>query len=447
MDIGRRGTTLSLRLQLSLWMAALMLVIGSVATTASYRFALGEAHALQDDTLRQIGRLIARAPTATILQMSHSRRLPSDASVEIIQLRPEDAAGNCAGPQDLRVGCGLGDGLQDLPQHGERWRAWIGSQASGFRFAVAQPTALRDEIARDGSLRTLVPMLCLILALIPLVAWVIRRGLQPTVRLASMLDGANEHALARLPMHGIPREIVPFVASINRLLARLCEALEAQRRFVADAAHELRSPLTALTLQAQNLERFFTEPPMRERFDALRQGLNRSSRLVSQLLSLARLQQSAGGPADKVAVNDVIRDAVAEVCGFAESKMIDLGAERLDAVVVDADRLALHTALRNLLDNAVRYTPERGRVDIRAYNENGFAIIEVQDNGPGMSQVEREKACEPFYRAGDGSESGSGLGLAIARDMARAMGGEIQLLAPGLGLLVRLKIPGELAPV
>lgn len=441
MDVERRGTAQSLRVQLSLWMAGLMLVIGSVATTASYRFAMGEAHALQDDTLRQIGALIGRVPTSAIRQMANPRRLPFDASVEIIELPVGTSFEKCDRSTD--PGCGVKDGLQDLPQHGEKWRAWIGSQASGFRFAVAQPTALRDEIARDGSLRTLVPMLCLIVGLVPLVAWIIRRRLQPIIRLASMLDGTDEHAIARLPTHDVPREIVPFVTSINRLLARLRLALENQRRFVADAAHELRTPLTALTLQAQNLEGFSMEPAMRERFDALRQGINRSSRLVAQLLSLARLQQRAPVPTNKISVKDVVSDVIAEAFTFAESKKTDLGAERLDAVIVNADRLALHTVLRNLIDNAIRYTPEEGRVDIRAYYETGFVIIEVQDNGPGMSQADREKACEPFFRAGDGSESGSGLGLAIARDMAHAMGGEIQLLAPDHGLLVRLRIPVE----
>lgn len=443
MDVRQCGTARSLRIQLSLWIIAAILIVGSVATVASYYFALGEAHALQDDTLKQIGELVSRVPASVIEQTGilRAQALSSATSVNVVQLRQEGRAGQCGVSRELVIPCGMSDGLHAVDSSGKTWRVWIGSETSGFRFAVAQPTALRDEIARDGSLRTLVPMLCLMGALIPLVALAVRRMLLPVARLAEALDLANERTVAELPIKGVPQEVVPFVVSINHLLARLGESMTQQRRFVADAAHELRSPLTALTLQAQNLDKLTMTPDMRERVDALRAGLSRSSRLVSQLLSLARLQQGAVDACEPVSVQDVVHQVVDEAYGFAESKQTDLGVERLDAITLYADRLALHTALRNLVDNAIRYTPANGRVDLRVYRDGDWAYIEVQDNGPGIAQEDLDRVCQPFFRAADNTGTGSGLGLAIVSDMARTMGGELTLHTSDTGLLVRLRLP------
>lgn len=443
MDIGRRGTNRSLRMQLALWIVGLMVVVGSIATVASYRFALGEAHALQDDTLRQIGALVRQLPPSDLKVLASIHAVPAiaDASVAIIPLKTHDPGGECGFSHGMKIPCGLKDGLHALHSRGEGWRVWIGSLPSGARYAVAQATALRDEIARDGSLRTLVPMLCLIGVLIPFVTWVIRRMLRPIVQLAETLDDVDERSIAGLPQTDMPLEIAPFVASINRLLARLKHALEQQGRFVADAAHELRSPLTALTLQAQNMEKFPMEPGMRERFEALQSGLGRSTRLVTQLLSLARLHQEGPRAQENLQVGDEVHAAVEEAYPLAEAKGIDLGVERLEATAIKGNRLALHTALRNLLDNAIRYTPAHGRVDLRVYRDGDCVCIEVRDNGPGMPPESLKRACEPFFRGSDGAEPGSGLGLAIVRDMARDLAGELSLSSPGVGLLARIRLP------
>ncbi|WP_201313495.1 ATP-binding protein [Dyella sp. EPa41] len=427
---------------MSLWIIVAIAGVGSIATVASFRFAEGEAHALQDETLKQVGALIRRIPPAVIDQAGIFRPSPpSSEAVAVVRLR-DDAGGLCGATQGIALPCGLGDGLHTVMYGGERWRVWVVSGDAGLRFAVAQPTALRDEIARDGSLRTLVPLLCLMVALMMVVAWVVRRSFKPITQLAEALDRAGRKEIGTLPTAGMPSEIEPFIVSINRLLHRLGEALEQQRRFVADAAHELRSPLTALTLQAQNLDTVAMAPAARERVDELRVGLKRSSRLVSQLLSLARLQQGAADNHGVLWLADIVRQVVGEALDFAESKRIDLGADRLERLGLPGDRLAVQTALRNLVDNAIRYTPAQGRVDIRVYADGTWACIEVEDNGPGMTPDDLGQACRPFFRATQTAETGSGLGLAIANDLARSMGGELQLHAPGTGLLVRLRLPG-----
>jgi len=446
MDVRERRTPQSLRVRLSLWIIAAVMGVGSVATVASFQFAEGEAHALQDETLKQVGGLIHRMPPAVIEQTGiFQPAAPSSEAVAVVRLH-DDGRGICGASQGIAMPCGLSDGMHTVMSDGERWRAWVVSDpAGGMRFAVAQPTALRDEIARDGSLRTLVPLLCLMVALMMVVTWVVRRSFKPITQLAETLDRAGRKEVGTLPIAGVPSEIEPFIVSINRLLHRLGEALEQQRRFVADAAHELRSPLTALTLQAQNLDTVAMAPAARERVDELRVGLKRSSRLVSQLLSLARLQQGAADTRDVVWLADVVQQVVEEALDFAESKRIDLGVDRLERLALPGDRLAVQTALRNLVDNAIRYTYAQGRVDIRVYAEATWACIEVEDNGPGMIPEVLCQACRPFFRATETEETGSGLGLAIANDLARSMGGELKLQAPGTGLLVRLRLPGAYA--
>lgn len=442
MDVKQRGTTRSLRIQLSLWIIAAIAVVGSVATVASFKFAEGEAHDLQDETLKQVGGLVQRVPTSLLGKTGiFQRDAPSSGKVAVIRLYGA-TRGLCGESRDVAIPCGLSEGMHTFVSGGERWRAWVASNPDGTRFAVAQPTALRDEIARDGSLRTLVPLLCLMAALTLVVAWVLRRSFAPISRLAEVLDQRQGRVVHALPIEGVPSEVAPFVISINRLLHRLGDALAQQRRFVADAAHELRSPLTALTLQAQNIDTGPMASETRERIDDLRAGLKRSSRLVSQLLSLARLQQGAEDIHEAVRVTDVVHQVVEEALGFAESKHIDLGVERLESLALQADRLALHTTLRNLLDNAIRYTQDGGRVDLRVYQEDDWVCIEVQDNGPGMTPENLARACQPFFRATEADETGSGLGLAIANDLARSMGGTLQLHAQGVGLVVRLRLPG-----
>lgn len=441
MDVRQRGTTRSLRIQLSLWIMAAIVVVGSVATVASFAFAEGEAHELQDETLKQVGGLVQRIPPAVLEKADiFQPDAPSSERVAVIRLYGA-ARGLCGESRDVAIPCGLSEGMHTFVSGGERWRAWVASNPEGMRFAVVQPTALRDEIARDGSLRTLVPLLFLMAALMLVVAWVLRRSFTPITRLAETLDQTQGRVVDALPIEGVPSEVAPFIVSINRLLQRLREAMAQQRRFVADAAHELRSPLTALTLQAQNIDTKAMAPETRERIDDLRAGLKRSTRLVSQLLSLARLQQGSQETHEAVVVKDVVQQVVEEALGFAESKHIDLGVERLESLTLQADRLALHTALRNLLDNAIRYTQDGGRVDLRVYQEDDWVCIEVQDNGPGMTPENLRQACQPFFRATEAEETGSGLGLAIANDLARTMGGTLQLHAPGVGLVVRLRLP------
>jgi two-component system, OmpR family, sensor kinase len=234
-------------------------------------------------------------------------------------------------------------------------------------------------------------------------------------------------SLDPLPEDGITNEVLPFVRSINRLIARLKEAISHQRRFVASAAHELRSPLAALSLQAGNLGTTITSPDARERLIAFQSGLRRTHRLVEQLLALARSEQGALEQPTMVSLGAVATDAINVNIGLAREKDIDLGLEQIDDVDAVVDASSVTVVLRNLVDNAVRYTPAGGKVDVSVVQSGSEVMFEVVDSGPGVPHDELKRVLEPFYRLDHSVASGSGLGLSIVSEIARRTGGRLVL--------------------
>jgi two-component system OmpR family sensor kinase len=309
---------------------------------------------------------------------------------------------------------------------------------------VGQPLHVREELAISATRRTLAPLV-LLLPLLALLVWkIVGRALQPLDRLAGAAASRTPAALEPFDERTVPEEVVPLVRALNGLLERLGSAMAAQRAFVADAAHELRTPLAALKLQTQ-LARDAEGPERGAALAELEGGLDRATHVVRQLLTLARLEPGAeaGAPRASVVLADLARQAVADHAVLAERGGIDLGvaAATEDAVVV-ADAVALRTLVANLVDNAVRYTPAGGRVDVSAGTDAGRSWLEVADTGPGIPAAERERVFDRFYRLPGAAGSGSGLGLAIVRAIADRNGGTVTLGdTPGGGLTVRVTFP------
>jgi two-component system OmpR family sensor kinase len=245
-------------------------------------------------------------------------------------------------------------------------------------------------------------------------------------RLSSALDARPAEELQPLPEAEVPEEAASFVAAINRLLGRVAKLIEQQRRFIADAAHELRSPLTALSVQARNLEQAASPEKMHERIAPLKAGIERARRLTEQLLDLARTQ-ARGGPVGDLDLARMARELIAECLPEAERRGLDLGMEQLAPATLWGNDAALRLVLKNALENALRYTPRGGEVTVRIAADGEDTLIEVLDTGPGIAQAERERVFAPFYRIAGSEGEGSGLGLAIAQDAAARLGGRISL--------------------
>lgn len=425
--VGRQGKqSRSLTLQLSVWIGSVIVAVGVLACGFSFLFAYQEARELQDGQLRQIAALIdsgALAFTGSRPSIESSQ----DPDVKVVIDRFSEAPSGVTQAVGLAIPRELADGFHDLTGSDQSWRVNIRTLHSGGRIAVAEPSALRDEIARDGAMRTLVPVLLLLPGLSIVVVVIVRAKLAPLTRLSAVVDRQTDATVQLLSEEGIAAEVLPFVRSINRLIARLRDAIGQQRRFVASAAHELRSPLAALSLQAGNLGAAITSSDARERLLALQAGLRRTHRLVEQLLALAKSEQALLEQPTTVSLRAMATEVINATIDVAREKDIDLGFEHFDDVDAVVDASSVMVVLRNLVDNAVRYTPTGGKVDVSVVRSGNEVMFEVVDSGPGIPFEELERVLEPFYRLDHSVASGSGLGLSIVSEIARRTGGRLVL--------------------
>jgi two-component system OmpR family sensor kinase len=302
---------------------------------------------------------------------------------------------------------------------------------------VAQPMSARRELATSMALRTVVALLI----------WLtIARGLAPLDRVADAVERRSSALLEPLSEEGLPREVQPLVGALNGLLSRLRLALDAQRAFIADAAHELRTPLTAVHLQAQLAERASDEPERRAALADLKGGLDRATRLVEQLLTLAREEPGvADRPPAMIDLAALARAVVADLAPLAGAKRIDLGLNAEGRVPLRGDAEAITTLLSNLVDNALRYTPEGGRVDVSVAIDADGPQLSVRDSGPGIPEADRDRVFDRFVRGSlaAGVVRGSGLGLSIVKRIADRHGADIAV-GPGLdgaGAGIRVRFP------
>jgi signal transduction histidine kinase len=347
----------------------------------------------------------------------------------------------------------------DLPQTHEEGLAFIGTREGTWRVythvtdegvvQVGQPVATRDALARDLSLRVLMPIVLLIPLLVALMAWLLGRGLQPLAETSHLVSDRDASRLDPLPTANVPLELRPLVEQINALLARLDESLGAQRRFLADAAHELRSPVAALSLQVQLAARAHTDAARHAALAELARGTERARRLVQQLLDYARLEPGVpAAPLARLDLAPLVRQVVGSSAARAEELAVDLGADAEDHVPMRGYEPELRSLIENLVDNALRYVPPGGTVTVAARRAGPDVELCVTDSGPGIPVSERAKVFERFHRVPGDATPGTGLGLAIVKKIVERHHGTISLsdAHPGAappGLAVRIRFPAE----
>lgn len=437
----------SLRGRLFAGLAAFILATGLVAGAVTFRWAYAEALEVQDAVLLQVGALAASNHLQTVEVVEHGIEAENRVLVEEWGApREAKAAGHGLPPLPSDVS----DGIQTVGQGAGQWRVLVRSRADGSRVAVGQLTAYRDEIARGSALRTVLPFATLVPCLMLLVAAVIDYSFRPVARLARELDASNYDHLVELPLAGMADELRPFIESINRLLRRIAMMIEQQRRFVAAAAHELRSPITALSVQAENLDHAELPQECRGRLTALLTGISRTGHLLEQLLALARYDISGVPEAQIVAFDLIARGVVADLLPAARGRAIDLGFERIEGLAVRADATALAVLIRNLVDNALRHSPDGARVDLSLYAEGANAVLRVEDAGPGICEADLPHVFEPFYRGRQSGGEGTGLGLSIVDRIVKGVSGSVAVenisTPAGAGLRAAVTIPLATVP-
>ena len=338
------------------------------------------------------------------------------------------------------------EGFERMESSEGAWRIFTHVTEDGV-VQVGQSVASRDALARDLSLRAMLPLLLLIPFLALFVAWALKRGLEPISHASDRVSDRDASRLDPLPVADVPTELVPLVEQINALLLRLEASLGAERRFLADAAHELRSPVGALALQVQLAARATTESARAAAFEELGRGIERARRLVQQLLDFAKLESDVRtepfAPHD---IANLAREVVGSAAARAEAHGVDLGADAESAVSVTCAPDEIRSLVENLVDNALRYAPSESQVTVSVRQSGAAAEIAVVDSGPGIPPTERESVFERFHRVAGDSTAGSGLGLAIAKAIVERHRGTIDLAdaVPGAnppGLLVRVSLP------
>ncbi len=285
---------------------------------------------------------------------------------------------------------------------------------------VAQDMAARRDMARTLAVRTIGPTVLMAPILMLVVWWVVSRSLAPVARVRSQMAQRRADELSPLSEVGLPDEIRPLIQELNLLLERVRQAFDTQKVFVADAAHEMRSPLAALKIQLQGLQRAGDDAARELGIRRLAAGIDRAAHLVDQLLVLARQEARVATGVDFAAVDlaQVAILSVEDTLFAAQNRRIDLGVHRAETAVVSGHAEALRILARNLLDNAVKYTPEGGTVDLNVQATADGIVLSVEDSGPGIAEADRGRVLDRFYRASGASATGSGLGLAIVNAIA-----------------------------
>ncbi|WP_153101046.1 ATP-binding protein [Paraburkholderia hayleyella] len=430
----------SIRRQLLFWLLAIVLLGVGLAGWLIYRQALAEANELFDYQLQEIA---AALPAQPFSQVLGSR----DTGDEGIVLQIWNRNGVLMYYSHPRAPLAPRAEIGFSTEHTERgdWRVY-GAIVGDNVVQLAQPVSLRNRLAANVAWRTIWPLLVL-LPLLGIAVWVVvGRGLAPLRRVTRALEARHPEALDPLPVTGLPLEVQPLVQALNGLLERLASVLETQKAFVADAAHELRTPLAAVQIQAQLVARAHDDVTRSEALTDLQAGVARATRLVGQLLALARSEPDQHGVPQRVELQPLLGECVAACASLAEARGVDLGIEASEAASVTGDAEALRVMFNNLLDNATKYTPAGGRVDVSLQVEAGHPVVRIDDSGPGIAPAERGRVFDRFYRVGAGANrertdiAGSGLGLAIVRRIAGQQGAQVTLDdAPAGGLRVTVR--------
>jgi len=422
----KRVLTHSLRGRL-LWYLLAAITIAAVAQASiAYRTALQDADQIFDYHMQQMALSLRSRVPLTSAEAADNVETPLSGSDDmVVQVWSPDGVQVFKSASHARLPQRAVLGFSNVRANGTTYRIFS-IQTDNQTVQVAQDLAVRRSMASNLAFRTLGPIAVMMPILMVVVWWVVSGSLDPVSRVRRQVASRQADDLSPVSESGLPDEVRPLVQELNLLFGRVRTAFDAQQNFVADAAHELRTPLAALKLQTQSLERADSPEARQVAVGRLSAGIERATRLVEQLLVLAR-QEANAAPRQAVDMAGIARRAVADLVGVAQARDIDLGLQRADAAEVQGQADALTILLRNLVDNAIKYTPSGGTVDVSVLMEGRAVTVLVEDSGPGIPAEERERVFDRFYRVPGSDAAGSGLGLAIIKSIAERHGAKLTL--------------------
>ncbi len=322
------------------------------------------------------------------------------------------------------------DGYSVEQINGHRYRIYtLRKDTDDLTYQVGQPVAFREQTAGRAALESLMPTFCLILLVWIAIPLVVNRAFASLERASSDAEAVGIRHLTPLDISHVPDEVRPFADSINRMIARLQVGIDGEKRFIADAAHELRTPVAVLQLRINNVDSAPDATARGERLRELREAIVRTGKMIRQLLDLARAdaQQEPGAATEVVDVRQMVQALVADLLPVADSRSIDLGVKRFEAACLKGHAAELRMAVRNLVENALRYTPAGGCVDLDVFEDSSRAVVRVTDTGPGIPEDALGRVFDRFFRLNAETVEGSGLGLSIVKSVVAKHGGSVSL--------------------
>ncbi len=422
----------SIRNTLIVWLLIAVSTAIVLAAGMVYFQARTQANDLSDNQMKQLVASLPQSPGPIATTRNNETNMPDDFVVKIWDINNGFQLYNSHGIVNLPQRKELG--FLDVDVEGTEWRIYNASVGETI-VQVAQIASARHKVAAEVALRTVAPLILLFPFLAVLIWITVGRSLRAVKQVAAHVQSRDASSLPDIPDNELPREIQPLTHAFNDLLSRLRLAIAAQGAFIADAAHELKTPLTALKLQIQLAERAGNDEERRLAFVDLKGGLERATHLVHQLLTHARQDPSASQqvrePVDMVTL---AHQVVADFAAIAQDQQIDLGIKAETPACILGNPESLRIMLNNLVDNAIRYTPQGGLVDISIQVQHGILSLIVEDTGPGIPEKELKRVLDRFYRVPGTPSKGSGLGLAIVRQIALTHLGNIHLRNGKVGL-------------
>ena len=406
----------SLQVRISFALICMLLPLSILAGIFSYYDTYHETQEVQDDLLRQVANYLD----------------PSDADDEKHSLNNDNKISvqfpNTPNPI-VSLPEQISDGLHTIQadDDDDYYRVYTRNTKQG-RIAVMQESDYREELAEMAAVQSILPMLLALPLIILLTVWITHRAMRSVKTLSNDLEQRQINDLSPMDTQNIPSEIQGFVVAINNLLQRTDENVRQQQRFIADAAHELRSPMTALSLQAERLNNMQLSAEAREQSALLQQSIQRNRHLLEQLLSLARAQApEIQRPKTLISLQNQFRRVLQELMPLALAKGQDIGVAVENDCQIHADDTEIYTLIKTFTDNAIRYTSKGGRIDLGFDETAEYLNIWVEDDGPGIPPSERQRVIDPFYRILGTEQQGTGLGLSIADTIVKRHQGRLKL--------------------
>ncbi|MGN0908548.1 MAG: sensor histidine kinase [Succinivibrio sp.] len=451
---GRKGSlSRSLRFRLCLMLSVLGAIVGGVLCTTAYYRSMSESETFVDEELSQIAAVIVeynltpprfwRGPEMRDGKMVPPPRMPRRGMRDSHWFGPTPSLADLfikhqeiiiaplfVAPGDpIYLPLEVEDGFYTLLIENKRVRAYIATTAGGVRFVVARPVEILESLSKRVFMISLAEFLLLLVIFVPAQVFIVNLTLRGVRRMAVSVNRRRENDLHPLEVSRVPSEIDPLIEALNRLFNRTQQSMQNERRFIADAAHELRTPLTAISLKAQNFDEEGLSRAQLEKLEGLRTAIRQQQALTTDLLTLARSQCVPDCKSEEVDIHGLFAELCEELGPLADDRDIDFGIESEEISSLKVPRAPLRAALLNLCSNAIKYTPEGGKVDLRSQMRRGSACISVSDNGPGIPQKELGAVFEPFYRVGGDTSrvQGTGLGLSIVKSSCDQIGARCEL--------------------